>query len=264
MHRAAEVITTVKEIKRENKKGNGGMLLLAALLAAAVIIIGIYGYLRFYDSGSSTSSYSYKDGQELEPEVAELLEPRTGANPDEIIRKIRAEDYSPEYSSSDRKSLKAAENMFFPDGLDFVHKVKSTDGNMIYVYGGGQKTLHVYRNGGFTYIEEADRADSEEQDFYESLSTGIKYIKSHGGWLAGDDLKFQLANYGALGGGSGLDAGYRFEFDELADGIRVESRGGRPLMSIEVRGGNVTRYHRNLPDLEDPVRPGAGESRQVR
>ena len=176
-------------------------------------------------------------------------------------------DFPPEYSLSDPDGLAALESLYFPDGMDFIQKVRTSDGSLIYMYGSMEKMLRVDSGGGVTYTEEKEtRAPlgrlkflSSFPDFYGSLALAVDYINEHGGWPSdiNENAVVRLSRVESIetvtdDKSTEKMKGYRFFFSLELAGFPLTYQMGTPL-SIEIYGKDVTTYHRDLPDLRNPT-----------
>ena len=172
------------------------------------------------------------------------------------------EEFTSEYTPTKKAGMKRLEKIFFPDGMDFIHKVKASDGSVIYMYGSMEKMLRLDRDGGFTYTQEAGSGGifgwlnlKPAPDFFESLEIAVSYIREHGGWPAAENSNVGIRLVGAeeidregkvLA--SRQETGYRFTFDLDLLGFPLSYRDGTQI-TIDLYGASVASFHRDLPDL---------------
>ena len=172
------------------------------------------------------------------------------------------DQYIPEYSPQKKTKMKRLEKIFFPEGIDFVHKVNASNGNVIYMYGSNEKMLRVYNDGGFLYTQEIGTKGvfgwlniGHSPDFYDSLEKAVSYIKEHGGWPSEDNenTEIRLVKVKKLQkDGSVVKSrkikGYRYIFEVDLLGFPLKYQKGKQL-SVDIYGDQVAAYHRDLPDL---------------
>jgi hypothetical protein len=172
------------------------------------------------------------------------------------------DQFIPEYSPQKKTKLKRLEKIFFPEGMDFIHKVNSSEGNVIYMYGSMAKMLKVYNDGGFTYTQDTGSKGllgwlniGSSPDFYDSLEAAVSYISEHGGWPSDDNdnaeirlVKVKRINKEGNVVKSRHERGYRFTFELDVLGFPLDYKKGTQ-MSVSIYGDQVASYHRDLPDL---------------
>lgn len=193
------------------------------------------------------------DGTETAYRLSSDTGKGAGFVPDDQVQLQIPEDssYLPEYRASDESSLDRLEKMFFSKGTDFVRISRRADGNVSYRYRYMQKVLTVSESGRVYYHEQFDSDRYEEKDFSESLRIAASYIESHGGLPDSSGVKVFLKKADR----KAIDKkykGYDFEFGISYKGMRLvypENEGD--MLSVSVRGGQVTGYFRDLPTLED-------------
>jgi hypothetical protein len=158
--------------------------------------------------------------------------------------------------------MKRLEKIFFPDGMDFIHKVKASDGSVIYMYGSMEKMLRLDRDGGFTYTQEAGSDGifgwlnlKPSPDFFETLKIAVTYTREHGGWPSAenDNVGIRLVGAEELHREGRIvksrqEKGYRFTFDLDVLGFPLSYKDGTQI-TIDLYGTKVTSFHRDLPDL---------------
>lgn len=134
---------------------------------------------------------------------------------------------------------------FFGENFDFVRKITENNGTIIYMYGYGQKVLIVNTDGSFEYKEEQIN-DSSDLGFYDSLTTAIQFIESHGTWesLEGTRITRYLRN---VTENPDQKEGYRFTFDLEINGSPVYYEKGDAFV-IDVENGQVNYFKRNMID----------------
>ena len=194
-----------------------------------------------------------------------LPEDPSGTQETELRTVPPARDFLPEYNISAPDSLAALESLFFPDGMDFIQKVKTADGSLIYMYGCMEKMLRIDSGGGVTYTQERENRTptgslkflSSSQDFYGSLTLAVDYIKEHGGWPSdiNESVIVRLSRVESIetvadDQTSEQVGGYRFFFSLELAGFPISYEKGSPLF-IDIYGKDITAYHRDLPDLRN-------------
>lgn len=189
-----------------------------------------------------------------------------------------SQDFTPEYSSTDPDKLAGLEALFFPEGMDFIQKVKTSDENLIYMYGSMEKMLRVSKSGGFTFTQETETGSlsgkiglfSPSPDFYDSLALTVDYIRRHGGWPSemNPNISVHLISVKKLRNKSddpfmkNLE-GYYFTFALDIAGFPLSYEAGWQLSTV-LNGKEIVEYHRDLPDLSklpgSRSRTGSGTS----
>ncbi|MDD4122012.1 MAG: hypothetical protein PHE94_03855 [Eubacteriales bacterium] len=140
-----------------------------------------------------------------------------------------------------------AEN-FFGGNLDFVREITEDSGTVIYMYGYGKTVLIVNTDGSIEYKEEQIN-DDVEQSFLGALETAVIFIANHGSWdsLNGAKLTPYLKDVSV---NPNNKKGFRFTFGMEANGNRLYYEAGESMV-IDVTGGQVTYYKRNMIDFDE-------------
>lgn len=164
-------------------------------------------------------------------------------------------DFTPEYDAADRESVSRLEEIFFPQGMDFIQKLEHPDGSLTYMYGTTEKVLKVEANGGFTFSSEK-KGSRWTPGFYPALSKAVSYINKKGGWPgAPDGVEVRLLSADPIERESESlirykSSGWRFTFGLEVLGLPlVYEEDDEIQMYIDVYGSGVTEYHRDLPAL---------------
>lgn len=157
---------------------------------------------------------------------------------------ITAVEGTREFSISDQARVNRIASGFFASGLDFVRKITENKGSLLYMCGSSQFLL-MNEDGSIEYSENFESSGYKEQNFYDSLSTAIEYVSSHGGWTnlyqngcrayLKSVEKVELSGY----------KGYEFFFGLEYEGVPVEYTSGN-ILSVKVCGTQVVTYERNI------------------
>lgn len=126
---------------------------------------------------------------------------------------------------------------FFGEGFDFVKTIKETSGAVVYIYGYGEKSVRINKEGILEYNEEIGSMSGT--NVLVSLDAAVDFVCENGGFPEGTYLKHVQAIT------DGQNKGYRFLFGYRMGGLPIEfdrNKMESPL-KIEVYGNKVKTYH---------------------
>lgn len=161
---------------------------------------------------------------------------------DETSKIIPSYNVKNEIDISDKSGVKSQAYQFFNSSFDFVKEINEIDGTVIYMYGYGEKTLKISKNGVLDYREKIDNEKaSSELDFIDSLKYAVKFVEEKGKWPINRENAY-LSDYKAIEKNN--KKGYRFSFNYRLKGLPVfipdiaEDKG----IVVEVIGRQITYY----------------------
>ncbi|WP_129596312.1 hypothetical protein [Anaerophilus nitritogenes] len=77
--------------------------------------------------------------------------------------------------------VEAFARTFFGENLDFVRKIRETNGSVIYMYGYGQKALKIDHKGRLQYVEKIDEGKASKNiKIDEATEMAISFVLEHG------------------------------------------------------------------------------------
>ncbi|WP_053955051.1 hypothetical protein [Inediibacterium massiliense] len=86
-----------------------------------------------------------------------------------------------EIDSLSEEQVEAFAGTFFGENLDFVRKIRETNGSVIYMYGYGQKALKIDHMGRLQYVEKIDEGKaSKSMKLDEATQIAISFVREHG------------------------------------------------------------------------------------
>lgn len=142
-----------------------------------------------------------------------------------------------EIDIKDETMLREYVKSFFGEGFDFVKTIKETSGAVVYIYGYGEKSVRINKEGILEYNEEIGSMSGT--NVLVSLNAAVGFVCENGGFPEGTYLKHVQAIT------DGQNKGYRFLFGYRMGGLPVEFDRNKiesPL-KIEVYGNKVKTYH---------------------
>ena len=154
--------------------------------------------------------------------------------------KIEAEDFS-----EDSELHQKVAGSIFGENFSFVRKIKSTFGDITYMYGYGAKTLQFDTSGTVIY-KVSDIGSGSSRGFFDDLQTAINFIARCGGYEFGDGRpKLVLASV------EYLENGERFNFLEELEGMPIGREEGYNI-SVSVENGQVSYFFRDATLAQSP------------
>lgn len=163
---------------------------------------------------------------------------------DETSKLIPSYNVKNEIDISDKSGVKSHAYQFFNSSFDFVKEINEIDGTVIYMYGYGEKTLKISKNGVLEYREKIDNEKaSSELDFIDSLKYAVKFVEEKGKWPINRENAY-LSGYKPIEKNN--TKGYRFSFNYRLKGLPVfipdiaEDKG----IEVEVIGRQITNYRK--------------------
>ena len=153
---------------------------------------------------------------------------------------------SGEIDSEESERITGLARTFFGDTFDFVRKLGDASGRVTYMYGYAETVLIVDKDGSVEYKSESDA--SANISYFQALDMALAFIDSHS-FAAESEKNMKLRPYlsdvGEILSGA---RGYRFEFG-LKDGCCEIFCPAAPIV-VEVTGGKISYYYRNVPAVE--------------
>lgn len=151
------------------------------------------------------------------------------------------------FNISRASSVSRMEQLFFPNGLDFVRKITENKGSLLYMYGYSEKVLMLDENGSISYKEELETKAYSEVSFTAALETAIEYITSHGGWrtLYSDSMRPYIADCKVKTDPSQGYRSYDFTVGMMFEGTPVNYASG-DMIRVCVYGDQITSYYRDI------------------
>ena len=139
------------------------------------------------------------------------------------------------------------------ENFDFVRRISDGFGNIIYMYGYGQKTFSASADGSFEYSAEVSSGNAG--DFYSDLNAAVTFIARCGGWPEGSpslvlDKAEQIS--------SARRSGHKYYFVQMIDGVPVRGE-GRYSVEVEIINGQVSYFRRCT--LQGQTGQSSGRSR---
>ncbi|SKC88433.1 hypothetical protein [Maledivibacter halophilus] len=147
-----------------------------------------------------------------------------------------------EIDVTDKASVISQANQFFSSSFDFVKEINEIDGSIIYMYGYGEKTLKINKNGELVYEEKVDnKKASYELDFIDSLKYAVKFVEEKGRWPINRENAY-LSDYKLIEKNN--KKGYEFSFNYRLKGLPVFIPDIAKDKAIVVRviGSQITYY----------------------
>lgn len=143
-----------------------------------------------------------------------------------------------EIDIQDEAILIGQSKAFFNENFDFVKTVRETNGGIVYIYGYGEKSVRINKEGILEYNEEIGNISSV--DVVSSLDAAINFISRTSGFPQG----VYLNNIEKIT--SGKNKGYKFSFGYRIEGLPVELNHIKMVdpIEIEVYGDRIKRYRR--------------------
>jgi regulatory protein YycH of two-component signal transduction system YycFG len=162
--------------------------------------------------------------------------------------------------NQNKEELASVAQAFFGKTFDFVRKIEEGNGTIIYMYGYGQKILISQINGVMEYKEVPVEA-GRETGYGESLQIALNYITGHGAFesISGSIYTPVLKEVRYLPEGKGK---YRFHFGLKLGGATLSFPEEDPLI-VEVEGGQVVYFRRDISSYDQSVGNGEGEIREA-
>lgn len=176
---------------------------------------------------------------------------KAGNKPGSYAPAVSAESllFTPEYNPMETKAVRKLEQIFFPQGLDFIQNVARSDGARTYMYGSMETMLQIDSGGSLSFRQDL-RESKGTPDLYGCLRNAVRYIRKHGGWPAQQDgVSVRLVKIRSMKADSGKKTeGYQFTFELDVQGMPLVYESGKQ-MSIVIGENGVFEYYRDLPDL---------------
>lgn len=163
---------------------------------------------------------------------------------------------------TDATGIKSIAQLFFGRSFDFIKEITEIDGTYIYMYGYGEKSLKITKNGVLEYIEKEDRERvSSDLSFLDSLKYAAKFVDDKIGWPVNINNAY-LSHYKEIEKDN--KKGYRFSFNYRLNGLPIfipdigEDRG----IEVEIIGNQITDYERIVKRLGEKLDYENGEDKQ--
>lgn len=154
----------------------------------------------------------------------------------------------------DSKEIYELAGLIFGDSLDFVRRISDGFGNYTFMYGYGQKTLTLGKDGSIEFKTEVSSGNSE--GFFGDLKTAKKFYSSLLSHINIDEAAAILKLKDVNQQGSGRSASYTFCFDMHFPPYDICSGEGYAL-EIKVEKGQVSWFRcRIVPvnfEYDDPL-----------
>lgn len=164
--------------------------------------------------------------------------------------------FEPELQNKNGPRIREFAEIFFGESFDFVRRIEESKGTLIYMYGYGGKVLTINPDGSAEYKEKTG-AGGGQQDYFESLACALQFVASHGGFDSKGDCVPYLKESRAVE--KDKRKGHVFVF-----GMRVTSESlyhiGSEIISVEIIGGQVSNYKRNMISLNGHTETAAKEA----
>lgn len=138
---------------------------------------------------------------------------------------------------------------FFGNGFDFVRKITENSGTTIYMYGYGQKTLILNKDGAIEYKEEIGDASYDTLNYFDSLTYAVKFIGEHGSWESLNGTKLTPFLKEAMPIIINNKSGYRFVFGMIINNHPLYFDGKKEALSIDIIGSHIVNYKRQMLDI---------------
>lgn len=145
---------------------------------------------------------------------------------------------------TDKIIVKTQANQFFGSTFDFVKEINEIDGSIMYMYGYGEKTLKLNKNGTLEYTEKVNKDKTGSNlDFIDSLKYAAKFVDDKGKWPVNIENAY-LSDYEPIEKDN--KKGYKFSFNYRLKGLPVfvPDTGKDEGIQVEIIGNQVTYYKR--------------------
>ncbi|SHJ93181.1 hypothetical protein [Paramaledivibacter caminithermalis] len=145
---------------------------------------------------------------------------------------------------SDKLAVKNQAYQFFGRTFDFVKEINEIDGTVIYMYGYGEKSLKLNKNGTLEYVEKVNKHKTGSHlDFIDSLKLAAKFVEEKGKWPVNIKNTY-LSDYELVEKNN--KKGYRFSFNYRLKGfpIFIPDIGEDKGIEVEIIGNQITYYKR--------------------
>lgn len=163
---------------------------------------------------------------------------------DETSESIPSYSAKNQIDVSDKLDVKNKAYQFFGRTFDFVKEINEIDGTVIYMYGYGEKTLKLSKDGTLVYKEKPSKEKAGNNlDFIDSLKYAAKFVEDKVKWPVNIKNAY-LSDYKTIEADNKM--GYVFSFNYRLKGLSVfipdtvEDKG----IQVEIIGNQITEYTR--------------------
>ncbi|WP_027399637.1 hypothetical protein [Anaerovorax odorimutans] len=154
-----------------------------------------------------------------------------------------------EIYTDDKDKINSIAEKFFGESFDFTRNIEEKNGNIIFMYGYGDKTLIFKPDGSLEYKEELNEENYSSKDYFESLDIALNFVQTHGTWnySNGSKINTYVKKVTEV---TGKNKGYDITFG-------VELNGGKlfyennDIITVKVRGQQVILYKRDMIDFHE-------------